>query len=261
MNHERLEIKKSILRKVESEINTDSNGRRFPHPCIEIQLFAPNEADENIFKNTFENNILHNEVNSLLSPPRCTVPAKPSIIFSYIQNTEDIELVKNGFVLKFLSKRAEENSDTEMFLEVLEGVANRKRMRIIYDETFIGRCENVEKKGGGIYRKNDLYFPDAREIKGEITDELKAAEKINGSVSRLHARLRKQNNKYILYDDGSTFGTTLLRGNRGTSYEISGKVGKEIEEGDVISFGKAKVKVVVQKKQNQGGETSKTEPK
>ena len=93
-------------------------------------------------------------------------------------------------------------------------------------------------------RKNDLYFLDPREYSGRMSKELKASERINQSVSRMHAHIsyNEKHDSYHVHDDGSSKGTTLLRGGRGVAITIDQNIGKALENGDVLCFGKARVR-------------------
>jgi len=245
MNFEPLEIKNAILKELNLEIISDERGRRFPHPGIEIQLFAPEDADKNKYLASFGGNILQNEIHGFLKEPRC-LKATPFVEIGFIEETEDAAMKKNGFLLRYIAKTPA--ADTEVYLEILEGYANRKQMKLVHERTFIGRCQTVVNRHGGIERVNDLYFPDAREMKGKIPKSLKDAETINISVSRTHAHIKSVGGHYFLFDDNSSKGTTILPGGRGISERVDKLSGKKLANNDVITFGKATVKVRVVKK-------------
>jgi hypothetical protein len=176
----------------------------------------------------------------LPAEPRCA-KANPFVELSFIEETEETEMQKNGYRLRYISQTP--SSDSAFYLEVLEGFANRKQMRLVHTETYIGRCRKVLKSHGGIERINDLYFPDVREFKGKVPKKLKDAENINNSVSRLHAHLKFVGGHYFLFDDESSKGTTILPEGRGNSESVDKFSGKKISHNDIISFGKATVRV------------------
>ena len=55
----------------------------------------------------------------------------------------------------------------------------------------------------------------------------------DGSVNRLHARIRKQAQEYWLFDEGSFEGTFL-------NFERLGLAPQKLSDGDIVQFGKVK---------------------
>ena len=246
---EPLELKQSILREIDNcIIAVGSNRRIFPYSALEVRLLAHDQAAQGLLKSAFiDNNILETAILSHLRPPRCE-QAEPRVKIVLTEAVEESQITK-GFEIKYISKTTN-LKDAEAYLEVLEGIANRKQIHLRYRETFIGRCELPSAKGSKVIRKNDLYFLDPRENSGRMSKELKASEKINQSVSRMHAHIsyNEKYDSYHIYDDGSSKGTTLLRGGRGVAINIDRHIGKALENGDVLCFGKARVKFKLVKK-------------
>jgi hypothetical protein len=245
MKHEPLEIKNAILKELKLQIITDAKGRRFPHPGLEVQLLAPVDAEQNKYLAHFGENRLQNEIHGFLQEPTCA-RAVPFVEISFFEQTEDAEMSKKGYLLRYVAKSPA--ADTKIYLEVLNGVANCKSLCLVHPITFIGRCQNVLNKQGNIDRINDLYFPDVREMEGEIPPKLQKAEKINNSVSRIHAHIKAVSGSYFLFDDDSARGTSILPGGRGASKTVDKNSGIKLENNDIISFGKAVVKVKLFKK-------------
>ncbi len=246
MNFEPLEIKNAIFKEINLQIISDDKGRRFPHPGIEVQLLAPADEQKNKFQMAYvDNYVLQNAIYEHLKEPRC-LKTTPFVEISFIEQTDDAEMSKKGFLLRYIAQPPP--LETEVYLEILEGYANRKQIRLIHEETYIGRCQKVVNKHGGIERINDLYFPDVREMKGKIPKKIKDFEGINNSVSRLHAHIKLVGGNYYLFDDESSKGTTILHEGRGKSETIDNVSGKKLNHNDIVSFGKASVKVRVVKK-------------
>lgn len=244
MKHEPLEIKNAILKELNLEIISDERGRRFPHPGIEVQFLAEEEGERNVYLAAFGENRLQNEVHGFLKEPRC-LKVSPFVEISFVEFIEDAKILKKGFLIRYIAEPPPD--ETEVYLEVLSGKANRKQMRLIYPETFIGRCQKVSNRGV-IVRVNDLYFPDARELQGKIPKDLRDAENINNSVSRRHARIKFIGGNYYLFDDKSSKGTSILPEGRGSSETVDNLTGIIIGHNDIISFGKAMIKVRIVKK-------------
>lgn len=260
---EPLEIKQKILSRIDDEIVAVGGGqRRFPHAGIEICFFAADEAAKGKFRVAFvENSTLEKAIRDYLQPPRCT-EAKPDVEIKFIEEVDE-NFDKNGFQIKFLAEKSNQPAtDFEAYLEVLEGLTNRKQMRLVNDLTYIGRCETTRRKDGQIVRANDLYFLDARELSGTIPKELKENERINQSVSRIHAHIRFNagDGNYYIYDDESRKGTSILRGGRGAAENVDRSAGKELKNGDMIFFGKARVKFRLVKKPESKARESLNQP-
>jgi hypothetical protein len=240
---EPLELREAILREIDDGIVAVGNNRRvFPYSAIEISFFVLDDKSEGRLRAAFvKSNLLEETIHDHLRPPRCQ-PAEPHVSIRFTRPANETTPPK-GFAINLVSGFAEPN-ETGAYLEVLEGVANCKQIRLRFHETFIGRCEHPETKSARVIRRNDLYFLDPREDKVRISRELGANERINQSVSRTHAHIayNENQNTYYVYDDGSRKGTTLLRGGRGITVNVERNVGKALENGDVVCFGKAKVR-------------------
>lgn len=240
---EPLEIKRAILSEIdEGIISIGDNRRIFPYTAIEISLNTRDEVSKGIFSVAFINdNSLERVIHNHLKPPRCE-QSEPRIKIVLIDLTDEPQSSKK-FEINFISETTK-SKEIEAYLEVFEGLANRKQLRLHHSETFIGRCEQAVAKGSKVIRVNDLYFLDSREYVGRMSEDLKTNEQINQSVSRKHARIiyNEQDGRHYVYDDGSSKGTTLLRGGRGVAENVDRHVGKALGNGDILCFGKARVK-------------------
>jgi pSer/pThr/pTyr-binding forkhead associated (FHA) protein len=58
------------------------------------------------------------------------------------------------------------------------------------------------------------------------------------SVSRLHARIRHQDNSYWLYDEGSTAGTYL-------NFERLGLAPRHLQDGDIVELGRVRFRFLL----------------
>jgi hypothetical protein len=245
MTFEPFEIKNAILRKLGLQIVAGGEGRKFPHPGIELFLLAPDGEQKNIFEAAFGQNRLQEEVHAYLQMPRC-LKATPAVSIEYIEQTDNAEFAKSGFQIGYSAKAVE--SPVDVYLEITEGYANRKEMRLGAGTTYIGRTQKVLNKHGGIERVNDLYFPDVREMSGRVQKSIRDLQEINSSVSRLHAHIKYAGGHHFLFDDRSSRGTTILPEGRGTSQSVDSVSGKKLAHNDIISFGKAVVRVRVVKR-------------
>jgi hypothetical protein len=95
------------------------------------------------------------------------------------------------------------------------------------DIVLIASLETFEDGDGGIYAlegDNVAIGSEARRVQIFLND---------GSVNRLHARIRKQEQEYWLFDEGSFEGTYL-------NYERLALAPQRLRDGDVVQFGKVK---------------------
>jgi hypothetical protein len=254
---EPLELKQAILQEIDGGIVAVGDNRRiFPYATVEVRLRAHDEAAKSLLRRALvDNGLLETAIHEHLQPPRCErAEPRVKVVFDAAAGGTD---PARDFELRFdAGGRA---GDAEAYLEVLEGLANRRQIHLQHHETFIGRCEFPPAGGSRVARKNDLYFLDPREQQGRVAKELKENEEINQSVSRMHARIiySEKRDSYYVYDDGSRSGTTLLRGGRGVATSVDQHAGKALESGDVLCFGKAKVrfKLVRKSRPSTDGET------
>jgi pSer/pThr/pTyr-binding forkhead associated (FHA) protein len=91
----------------------------------------------------------------------------------------------------------------------------------------MGRGLATAAAAGG--HKNDVVFEDCE-------------DPINSTVSRKHARIvyEEETQSYVLYDERSARGTSLLRAGR-SSKLADGSRGRRLADGDQILLGKAVV--------------------
>jgi hypothetical protein len=121
----------------------------------------------------------------------------------------------------------------EAWLELLEGEAYCKTAKIMRREFNIGRGENVlNGKTGKLLRVNHLAFCKPG-----------AADVVNRSVSRQHARIIYRDKSFIFYDTGSQNGTSVERGKTVLPLQrptLEGD-GVELHDEDVLVVGRARV--------------------
>jgi hypothetical protein len=61
-----------------------------------------------------------------------------------------------GKVFEICFHSESSNATMDAYVEVLEGVANNKQIRLQHIDTFIGRCGHAEVTRNKILRRNDL---------------------------------------------------------------------------------------------------------
>ena len=93
-----------------------------------------------------------------------------------------------------------------------------------------GACRESNPSRGSV-RHNHLVFADD-------------GSAVNATVSRAHAHIQhdREAEAFLLFDDGSSHGTRVLRGGRALAVPRQGTRGVRIEDGDELEFGSARVK-------------------
>jgi pSer/pThr/pTyr-binding forkhead associated (FHA) protein len=65
------------------------------------------------------------------------------------------------------------------------------------------------------------------------------AHEANGTVSRQHAHIRREDGQYRVADDGSEFGTRVFRDGRSIEVPAGNRRGERLRPGDEIYLGRA----------------------
>lgn len=106
-------------------------------------------------------------------------------------------------------------------LVVLRGRTGEKEHELALERINFGRHEKVASASGRGARKNHVWFAASED-----------------TVSRAHARIERTGGAFLLFDEGSTSGTRVIR--RGEEIELMprGTRGVRLEPGDRIELGK-----------------------
>jgi hypothetical protein len=118
-------------------------------------------------------------------------------------------------------------------LAVVRGTAARPTYAFSDVPIALGRGDDVRDTRDRLVRTNHVAFL-------EIDDD------VNGSVSRRHARIDRdaRSGGFRLFDDGSTQGTSVIRGGRGLPVP-RGARGLLLQSGDEIVLGRARLGVTL----------------
>jgi pSer/pThr/pTyr-binding forkhead associated (FHA) protein len=92
--------------------------------------------------------------------------------------------------------------------------------------TNIGRLSELTDSEQRVVRRNDVVFEEN-------------AHQANGTVSRQHAHIRREDGQYRLADDGSEFGTRVFRDGRSIEVPPGNRRGERLRPGDEIYLGRA----------------------
>jgi hypothetical protein len=120
----------------------------------------------------------------------------------------------------------------ELLLVVVSGAANGSRFVFTEPRINLGRLAQVVDRQQRVVRSNHVAFAD--------NDDL------NQSVSRTHAHIRfdARSGEARVHDDGSTYGTRVVRGGRTLEVPRGGR-GVTLKHADEVLLGQARVRVFV----------------
>lgn len=118
-------------------------------------------------------------------------------------------------------------------LSLISGEVYRDNYLITKRITNIGRLRNVvDRETGSLIRRNDFVF-------ARNTDDSSP----NNSVSRQHATIKFQSEKFYVYDNGSANGTAIERAGVEPIDVLPGNpLGIQLEHYDIVRFGTALVR-------------------
>jgi hypothetical protein len=213
----------AILESVEEQVQVLAHGRRvFPFPRIEVTLVAAEEARRNLLAAAFgEDRRLEDDIREALEGAGCQIPRSFSV-----------EILTSGtgdqpFFIDYqrqLSKPAAEPPIGR--LAVVKGKAAREEYVLDKPRINIGRMAELTDSEQRVVRRNDVVFEEN-------------ADEANGTVSRQHAHIRREEGQYRVADDGSEFGTRIFRDGRSIEVPRGNRRGERLRAGDEIYLGRA----------------------
>ena len=238
IGEEPLEIWRAIARDLESQIQPVKSGRIFPHRQIFVTICAATNERKTALRAAFEAPRLEQDIRQLLQDNECDVPQDLGVALKF--TTQPGPDWKNPVFHVRYSRQSKAPVTPEpapprpvrmkATLRITQGRAAQSTYTLVKDVTFIGRGITTSTAGGSY--KNDVVFEDSD-------------NPVNSTVSRKHARIvyQEESQTYVLYDESSLRGTTLLR--RGRSSKLpGGPRGRRLESGDQILLGKAVIEFV-----------------
>jgi hypothetical protein len=229
-----LEMRREIIEQVESRIVVDTNGSTFPFARVLVQLKPTTESLRDVFEAAFlQDQSLKADIMEKLRDSQSKYPPELEILVELCPpagqaGPESPRLFELDF-FKPDPTRKTEFPETRVF--VVKGSAEQPEYRLKKERILVGRMEEVVDREGRLVRKNDVVFLDN-------------GEDINSTVGRIHARIwfDIENRKYCIVDEGSRYGTRIIR--EGRSIEVPGgnSRGVGLRSGDEIYIGQACVR-------------------
>jgi hypothetical protein len=230
---ELLEIRRDILESVRDQIEPAGAGRQvFPYNTVVIRIAPPSPEDATLYRAALgESGSLDQDIRGLLVEAGCPPPAGFRV---EIEIAEDAGLSSSAqpFHIDYFERKAGAEPKLQARrptakLVVLRGEAEPAELVITSDRVNIGRLREVMGERQGLRRRNDLAFAET-----ETT------------VSREHGYIRYDaaTGRFRLYDSQSQRGAGIFREGRRIEVPRSSTRGVQLQTGDEIHFGDARVR-------------------
>jgi len=229
-----LEVVHAVLDHVEREIQPAGRGRRvFPFNQVRVLIAAPTPRDRAGFDAVCEGPpSLEARVGERLRTAGCELP-RLAVTLSFVHKARpdwgqpdfDVECSRSAATAA-VPPRTE-----QLELTITRGTTDQSVYTPSDPVMTLGRGHEVRDSRQRLLRTNHIAFTEGD-------------DPINQSVSRRHARIERDaaTGAFRLFDDGSTQGTSVMRGGRGLPAP-RGARGLRLESGDEIALGQARVRV------------------
>ena len=243
---EPLEIRRAILGEIEEKIEPMGRaGRAFPFSHLRVRLFASDAQRRAIFKAVFvEDRRLEHHIIELLKRSRAHLPPNLDVSVKLEKRVarageaeaQDFRIDYQSEVPKAQPKLEATQVLPQVQLTMLRGHTTKKSYRFTKSRINLGRLAEVLDNHYRVVRRNDLVFQEG----GDHTDQ---------TVSREHAHITfdEKTGEFRLYDDGSAYGTRILRDGQNIEVQAGNRRGARLHPGDEIFLGQASIRFDFQK--------------
>jgi hypothetical protein len=218
-----------VLDDVEDHLEpSGGRGRVFPYDRI-VVAFHVAEADRAAARTLMQD--LPERIQERLRSHRATTPAALAIEMRFVSTLRS-DWGERLYKIRYRCARAGATSEPRVIvpasgrlaplrLNVLRGRTGEKEHALALARIHLGRMEKVPSANGRGTRKNHVWF---------------AANE--DTVSRAHARIERVDGQYLLFDEGSTSGTRVLRDGDDIELMPRSSRGVRLMDGDRIELGK-----------------------
>ena len=222
---ELLLVHRAILESIESRVQTVARGRRvFPYGHVTVTLVSADPDRRALYQTAFgEGGRLESDVQEALDSAECEAPRG----FGVEVKTSDTG--EKSFTIEFsveASKRAAGPTRGAGRLIVVKGKTLQGEYTLEKALTNLGRMAELTDTEHRVVRRNDVVFEEG-------------SDEPNATVSRRHAHIRLDAGDYRICDDGSEFGTRVLRDGRAIEVPAGNRRGERLRAGDEIFLGRA----------------------
>ena len=222
---ELLLVHRAILESIESKVQTVARGKRvFPYGHVTVTLVSADADRRALYETAFgEGRRLESDVQEALDSAECETPRGFGV------EVKTSETGEKNFTIEYsveALKRAAEPARGAGRLIVVHGKTERADYALEKTLTNLGRMAELTDTEHRVVRRNDVVFDEG-------------GDERNATVSRRHAHIRLDAGVYRLCDDGSEFGTRVLRDGRAIDIPAGNRRGERLRPGDEIFLGRA----------------------
>ncbi|HYI94065.1 MAG TPA: FHA domain-containing protein [Bryobacteraceae bacterium] len=234
---ELIEIQRAILDEVEDRSQLLPRARRrFPFNDLLLRIAAPDVDRRSAIELVFvEGNALQSEIIAHFQSESIEFAHDLSVRVEAVHEFP-AEISAKGFHIVYSQREAAKSEAqpipakrTALFT-ILHGQAEQNAFEVTRSRIHLGRLSEVLDDRRRPIRRNDVVFNES-------------AEKPNSTISRAHAHIEYDpaTGEFRLFDDGSSYGTSVMQNGRLVNVPSAGGRGLRIESGDEIYLGQARL--------------------
>ncbi len=220
-----IEIQRAILDTIADRAEMLPRARRvLAANDIAIRIPAPEEDRRSAFRLVFiEGNALEHEIKEHLRREQIEFPQDLKIAVDLIDEALP-DLAEKGFHIVYATREREARAKVEPKM-VRFTLPRGETVEAGKTRIHIGRTEEVLDDRRRLVRRNDVAIDEQ-------------------TVSRAHAHIEwdAAGGDFRLFDDGSSYGTSVLHQGRLVEVPKAGARGQRLESGDEIYFGQSRVR-------------------
>jgi FHA domain len=240
---EGIELYRDALDQIAARATLGKRGDRvFPFNQISIELHAADAERKAVLETLFDPRQLIDDIRAVLEEERAAPPVDLAVVVNYATDAvvemrilcEKVVHEKVETTARITPAPVEHATPVAIVparLVTITGESSSPDLLLDRPRINLGREEDVVDSMGRTFRHNELSFPEA-------------AHEANASVSRIHAHIvfDTASGQWRIFDDGSSFGTTLFRGGRRIDVPAHAGRGVALHSGDEIYLGQVRLR-------------------
>jgi hypothetical protein len=234
---EAIELYREVLEEVSQRIAPGPRGAPvFPFNQIRITFKVDDLERRAVLETIFQPGQLTTDIRACLNEGRASVP--PDLVIEITANDEQPDEMHIAFdrVESPAAATPQAAAFIPLRLMTLAGSSSNPEFHLDADSLHIGRGPEVIDAAGRTVRRNGLFFHDDVAADGPA---------VNATVSRSHAHLLRDaaSGDWRIYDDGSSFGTSVFRSGRRIEIPAHASRGVRLQPGDELWLGNARLRL------------------
>jgi hypothetical protein len=236
---EPIELTHAIVDAVEREVQSGGRGTRvFPFNTIDVSIVAPSDQARARLETVVNGDVsLLGRITERLRAARCSV-VDLEVNITYVPRAQK-HWTEPHFAIAFSrlvrektqKAQAAEPAPVRLEMTVVHGTAEHRTYAFGSRRIDMGRGSEIRDGRNGVMRTNDVAFSES-------------AAEVNRSISRQHSHIEHDSTsgQFRLHDDGSLYGTKILRQGKTLPVPFGGR-GVRLHSGDDIVLGEARVRI------------------